>query len=102
MGVVVVLDPMYRTDLLEYYYRIFYGNDDDHQVKSIRHLCYDLLYDYQSRMNNDSSGDSQMVDANVGSDGLNFFYLFVIRKKRAITSYVRTKLDVYLDEEVLP
>lgn len=28
--------------------------------------------------------------------------LYVMRKKRARTSYVRTELDVYLDEEVLP
>lgn len=105
MGVAAVLDPRYKTDLLEYYYAIFYGNDADHQVKSIRQLCYDLLYDYQLRMNNDSSGDSQILEANVGnvgSDGLKKFDLFVIKKKRARTSYVRTELDVYLDEEVLP
>lgn len=35
MGVTAVLDPRYKTDLLEYYYEIFYGNDVDHQVKSI-------------------------------------------------------------------
>ena len=47
-------------------------------------MCYELLYDYQSRMNNDSSGDSQMVDSNVGtvgSDGMKRFDLFVIKKK---------------------
>ena len=35
-------------------------------------------------MNNDSSGDSQMVDSNVGtvgSDGMKRFDLFVIKKK---------------------
>jgi len=46
MGVVVFLDPRYKTDLLEYYYGIFYENDVDRQVKSIRELYYDLLYDY--------------------------------------------------------
>jgi len=68
-------------------------------------LCYDFLYDYQLRMNNDSSGDSQIVDSNVGivgSDAMKRYDSFVMRKKRARTSYVRTKLDVYLDEEVLP
>jgi len=47
-------------------------------------MCYDLLYDYQSRMSNDSSGDSQMVDSNVGtfgSDAMKRFDLFVIKKK---------------------
>jgi len=46
-----------------------------------------------------------MLDAhvgNVGNDGLKNFDLFLIRKKRARTSCVRTELDVYLDEEVLP
>ncbi|CAL5184096.1 unnamed protein product [Lathyrus oleraceus] len=48
MGVVAILDPRNKTDLLEYYYGVFYGNGVNDQVKSIRQLCYDLLYDYQS------------------------------------------------------
>jgi len=42
------------------------------------------------RIYNDSTGDSQMSDAHVGSDGLKNFDLFFISKKRVRTSYVRT------------
>ncbi|XP_073221463.1 zinc finger BED domain-containing protein DAYSLEEPER-like [Cicer arietinum] len=73
MGVAVVLDPKYKIELLEYYYVKLYGNDANDQVKSIRQLCYDLFYEYQLKMNNGSSSDSQMLD-----------------------------LDVYLEEKVLP
>ncbi|KAK2424997.1 zinc finger BED domain-containing protein RICESLEEPER [Trifolium repens] len=69
MEVAVVLDPRYKTDLLEYYFRIFYENDAKYKVKSIQKLCYDLLYDYQLETNNDSSGDSQMLDADLSSVG---------------------------------
>ena len=105
MGVAAVLDPRYKTDLLEYYYGVFYGNDVDSQVKSIRQLCYELVYDYQLKMNKDSRSESEMLDANVGNvsnDGLKDYDLYVIRKKRARTSSVKTELDVYLEEEVLP
>ncbi|CAI8586688.1 unnamed protein product [Vicia faba] len=75
MGIAAVLDPRYKTNLLEYYYGVFYGNDADFQVKSIRQVCYELLYDYQLKMNKDSRSESATLDANV---------------------------DVYLEEEVLP
>ncbi|CAK8537162.1 unnamed protein product [Lathyrus sativus] len=81
MGVAAVLDPRYKTDLLEYYYGVFYGNDVDFQVKSIRQVCYELLYDYQSKMTNESRSESQTLDANVdtvSNDGLKDYYLYVI------------------------
>lgn len=84
MGVATILDLRYKTNLLEYYYEIFYGNDVDDQVKSTRLLCYDLLYDYQLKMTNDSKRESQMLDVNVGNidnDGLKYYDLYVIRKK---------------------
>ncbi|XP_073224762.1 zinc finger BED domain-containing protein RICESLEEPER 1-like [Cicer arietinum] len=105
MGVAVVLGHRYKIELLEYYYVKLYGNDANDQVKSIRQLCYDLLYEYQLKMNNGSSSDSQMLDvhfSNVEGDGLEDYDLYVRRKKKARTSFVKTELDVYLEEEVLP
>ncbi|XP_073223449.1 zinc finger BED domain-containing protein DAYSLEEPER-like [Cicer arietinum] len=104
MRVAAVLDPRYKIKLLEYYYVKLYGNDANDQVKSIRQLCYDLFYEYQLKMNNGSSSDSQMLDvhfSNVEDDGLEDYDLYV-RKKRARTSFVKIELDVYLEEEVLP
>ncbi|XP_073222565.1 zinc finger BED domain-containing protein DAYSLEEPER-like [Cicer arietinum] len=106
MGVAAILDHRYKIELLEYYYVKLYENDANDQVKSIRQLCYDLLYEYQLKMNNCSSSDSQMLDvhfSNVEDDGLEYYDLYVIKKKkRARTSFVKTELDIYLEEEVLP
>jgi hypothetical protein len=105
MGVAAVLDPRYKTDLLEYYFGIFYGVDARDKVKSIQKLCYDLLYDYQSKTNDDCSADSQMVDSEISSvdnDGMAKYDLYVRKKKRARIGNVKTELDVYLEEEILP
>jgi hypothetical protein len=105
MGVAAVLDPRYKTDLLEYYFGIFYGVDARDKVKSIQKLCYDLLYDYQSRTNDDCSADSQMLDSEISSvdnDGMAKYDMYVQKKKRARIGNVKTELDVYLEEEILP
>ncbi|XP_073224962.1 zinc finger BED domain-containing protein DAYSLEEPER-like [Cicer arietinum] len=104
MRVAGVLDPRYKIELLEYYYVKLYGNDANDQVKLIQQLCYDLLYEYQLKINNSSSSDSQMLGvnfSNVEDDGLEDYDLYV-RKKKARTSFVKIGLDIYLEEEVLP
>jgi hypothetical protein len=103
MGVATVLDPRYKTELLEYYYEKLYGQDSVEQVSRIQQMCYDLIADYQLKFNQDICGDSAMLDASCAADDdLDDYDAFVRKKKRAKTSLVRTELDHYLDEEVLP
>lgn len=103
MGVATVLDPRYKMDLLEYYYEKLYEQDPVEQVGRIRQLCYELIADYQLKFNQDTCGDSSMFEASrVANDGLDDYDAYVQKKKRAKTSLVRTELDHYLEEEVLP
>jgi hypothetical protein len=103
MGVATVLDPRYKMDLLEYYYEKLYEQDSVEQVGRIRQLCYELIADYQLKLNQDTCGDSSMLEASrVANDGLDDYDAYVQKKKRAKTSLVRTELDHYLEEEVLP
>ncbi|CAJ2662136.1 unnamed protein product [Trifolium pratense] len=103
MGVATVLDPRYKMELLEYYYEKLYGQDSLEQVRRIQKLCYDLIADYQLKFNQDICADSAMLEASCAADdGLDDYDAFVRKKKRAKTSLVRTELDHYLDEEVLP
>ena len=103
MGVATVLDPRYKMELLIYYYPKLYGNDSVAQVSRIRQLCYDLVSDYQLKMNGDSSRSSPILEtSNVEGDELSDFDKFISQKKKAKNSHGKTELDHYLEEDVLP
>ena len=71
MGVATVLDPRYKMELLQYYYEKLYEHDCFAQVSKIRQLCYDLVSDYQFKMNGDSFHRSPIPeDGNVEGDEL--------------------------------
>ncbi|XP_028214896.1 zinc finger BED domain-containing protein RICESLEEPER 2-like [Glycine soja] len=69
MGVATVLDPRYKMELLEYYYEKLYEHDSFTQVRGIQQLCYDLVSDYQMKMNKDSFGSN--VGDVIGSEVFN-------------------------------
>ena len=60
IGVAVVLDPRYKMSVLEYYFEKLYGDKAEDEVDRVRHICYDLLQEYQYRvgMEIDVVGDS--------------------------------------------
>ncbi|KAL5162632.1 Zinc finger BED domain-containing protein RICESLEEPER 3 [Glycine soja] len=91
MGVSIVLNPRYKIELFEYYYEKLYKHDSFNQVRCIQQLCYDLVYDYQMKMNKDSFGSNA---GDVTSSE-------IVGKKRARSSYVKLELDHYLEEEIL-
>lgn len=106
MGVAAVLDPRYKMALLEYYFPQLYGNDSLNEVDKIRQLCYDLVSEYQFKLSSTVGDDDyslrQLDIAQPAEDRLNGFDLFVRKKKKSRTSSLKTELDHYLDEEVLP
>ena len=103
MGVAIVLDPRYKMELLEFYFESIYPIDFFSQVNRIRNLCYDLVSEYQAKKHQDSTSSFESQD--VVSDGkskLCDYDRYIERKKRARTSTMKTELDHYLEEEVLP
>lgn len=71
MGIASVLDPRYKMELLEYYYEKLYEQDSFEQVKRIQQLCYDLIVDFQLKLNQENCGDSPMLESSrVANDGL--------------------------------
>ncbi|KAK7243493.1 hypothetical protein RIF29_38291 [Crotalaria pallida] len=105
MGVATVLDPRYKMDFLEFNFLKLYGNDSDAHVQRIRDLCYELLAEYQLKKSKESnSSSSSLVGSGdiVGSDAYKDYDLYIASKKRARTSFVKSELDNYLEEEVLP
>ena len=80
MGVATVLDPRYKMELLEYYYEKLYEHDSFTQVRGIQQLCYDLVYDYQMKMNKDSFGSNvgDVTSSEVVGDALSEYDRFII------------------------
>jgi len=91
-------------ELLEYYYEKLYEHDSFTQVRFIQQLCYDLVFDYQMKMNKDFFGSNvgDVTGSEVVGDALSEYDRFIIRKKKARSSYVKSELEHYLEEEVLP
>ncbi|KAH1264825.1 Zinc finger BED domain-containing protein RICESLEEPER 2 [Glycine max] len=103
MGVAIVLDPRYKMELLEFYFESIYPIDFFSQVNRIRNLCYDLVSEYQAKKHQDSTSSFESQD--VVSDGkskLCDYDRYIERKKMARTLTMKTELDHYLEEEVLP
>ena len=84
MGVATVLDPRYKMELLEYYYEKLYEHDSFTQVRGIQQLCYDLVSDYQMKMNKDSFGSNvgDVTSSEVVGNALFVYDIFIIREKR--------------------
>ena len=63
-------------------------------------MCYDLVFDYQMKMNKDSFGSNvgDVTGSEVVGDALSEYDRFIIRKKKARSSYVKSELD----QDVLP
>ncbi|PSS00488.1 Zinc finger BED domain-containing protein [Actinidia chinensis var. chinensis] len=89
--------------LIEYYFSKIYENDSWLMIEKIRTLCYDLLMEYQSKDNN-SGGESlnRATSTLGGKDALSDFDLFVSERKKGKTSHMKSELDHYLEEDVLP
>ncbi|KAE8673140.1 S-norcoclaurine synthase 1-like [Hibiscus syriacus] len=104
-GVATILDPRYKTTLLEYYFENIYGVTAEHKVERIVQLCRDLVIEYEERIMfsknepqpfNDASLDSVLVDLGNPGD----FDAYISRKRQKKTK-VRSELDRYLEVDVI-
>ncbi|CAL5333760.1 unnamed protein product [Camellia sinensis] len=89
--------------VLEFYFEKLYGDKAEDEVDRVRHICYDLLQEYQHRvgMETDVGGDSS-AHPEIVTETLSEFDLFVSRKRSKKMKNVRSELDHYLEDDVLP
>ena len=84
MGIASVLYPRYKMELLEYYYEKLYEQDSFEKVKMIQQLCYDLITDYQLKLNQENCGDSPMLESSrMANDGLDDYDAYVRKEKKS-------------------
>lgn len=104
VGVAAVLDPRYKMEVLEFYFEKIFGDRSLAKVDNIRVLCYSLLREYHERRvaSKEGIGDSNSNGSIGTSENASQYDLFIITKKRKRVDYIKSELDHYLDEDVLP
>ncbi|KAL6653643.1 hypothetical protein ACP70R_008567 [Stipagrostis hirtigluma subsp. patula] len=109
MAVATVLDPRIKLKLLHALFDKIYGVEvAAHEIAEIRKLLYNLVLQYQSSLEcvettEGTSSHSGTAAMNEGDDLVNdIFDTYLSSQPVVTTSYVRTELDLYLEEELIP
>jgi hypothetical protein len=111
MELPTVLDPRYKQKFMKAFYSTMYGEESaviETEVARVRSLLYDLVLEYQGSMESIATTDGvgaarKNVVHNEGDDLVfGLFDKFLSEEPDDSLSYVRTELDLYLEELTLP
>ncbi|XP_016177786.1 zinc finger BED domain-containing protein RICESLEEPER 2-like [Arachis ipaensis] len=107
MGVAAILDPRYKLNGLEYKFarECEDPNECTRKVERIKHACYELLHEYQKNTSNLSNmlvKSTQEVRVNAYEYDDVGYQLYIRQKKKEKCSFVKTKFDHYVEEDVHP
>jgi hypothetical protein len=111
MELTTVLDPRYKQKFMKAFYSTMYGEESaviETEVARVRSLLYDLVLEYQGSMESIATTDGvgaarKNVVHNEGDDLVfGLFDKFLSEEPDDSLSYVRTELDLYLEELTLP
>ena len=99
--VVVILDPRYKLDMVDFYADKF--GADDSCLESVKGILSNMVLEYQNKLNTEKNLNvSGGVESSMSSATDPDFYRFVNQRKRARVTSVQTELDNYLNEGILP
>ncbi|KAL4278611.1 hypothetical protein GQ457_03G024680 [Hibiscus cannabinus] len=106
VGVATLLDPRYKTLLLEYYFEDIYEVAVESEVEKIVQLCRILVKEYQEKMlSRESEAQSfsttPLDRVAVDPGHLKDFDAYVSRKRQKKLKVI-SELDCYLEEDVFP
>jgi hypothetical protein len=111
MEVATILDPRYKLKFMKAFYNTIYGGESsvtESEVCRVRSLLYELVLEYQGFMEGmaitDGVGIAHRKVVNNEGDDLVFdiFDKFLSEELEHCSNYVRTELDLYLEEPTLP
>jgi hypothetical protein len=111
MEVATILDPRYKLKFMKAFYNTIYGEESsvtESEVCRVRSLLYELVLEYQGFMEGmaitDGVGIAHRKVVNNEGDDLVFdiFDKFLSEELEHCSNYVRTELDLYLEEPTLP
>ncbi|KAG6479357.1 hypothetical protein ZIOFF_062820 [Zingiber officinale] len=104
MGIATILDPKYKTKLVEYCFKRTHGEIYFREpVRKIQKMCYDLLQEYTDN-NGHASVEKRSMETRLNTSSDDFLDSF--DKEVALeydnNTYIKTELDHYLEDKVLP
>jgi hypothetical protein len=111
MEVATVLDPRYKLKFVKAFCSTIYGEDNQRtndEVCRVRSLLYELVLEYQVSMEGMATTDgvgtsNRNVVLNEGDDLMfGIFDKFLSEEPEEHSTFVRTELDLYLEEPTLP
>lgn len=104
-----ILDPRYKMKMIEFYYPLVYGDTSSSEIEKIKQMLYDLVQEYQKRAKQ-SQGVSQGQGLHTSSSSrpplpkrgsyATKFEMFM--DSTPTTEHVKSELDHYLEESLLP
>ncbi|KAF7147431.1 hypothetical protein RHSIM_Rhsim03G0207300 [Rhododendron simsii] len=104
VGVSAVLDPRYKINVLEFYFKLLFPTSYKEEVEKVRALCYKLLKEYQCPSSGiEGIGDSSSHSSSLDEESLSKYDVYMLREsKRSRTiDTAKLELDYYLSEAVL-
>ncbi|KAF7143102.1 hypothetical protein RHSIM_Rhsim05G0140000 [Rhododendron simsii] len=105
VGVSAVLDPRYKINVLEFYFRLLFPTTYKEEVEKVRALCYKLLKEYQSPSSTiEGIGDSSPQLGSIEDESLSKYDVYMLResKRSRTVDTAKLELDHYLSEPALP
>ncbi|CAO1948759.1 unnamed protein product [Urochloa humidicola] len=109
MAVAAVLDPRYKLQLLNALFLKIHGLESVamEAVSKVRDLLYNLVLEYQDSMENVATTDGTQTRPNAPTqmddeDWIDTFDDYMSKQPAVASTYVRTELDLYLEEPLLP
>ncbi|KAF7154162.1 hypothetical protein RHSIM_Rhsim01G0019300 [Rhododendron simsii] len=105
VGVSAVLDPRYKINVLEFYFKLLFPTTYNEEVEKIRALCYKLLKEYQSPSSTMVViGDSSSQLGSIEDESLSKYDVYMLResKRRRTVDTAKLELDHYLSKPTLP
>uniref|UniRef100_A0ACD5Y5K0 Uncharacterized protein n=2 Tax=Avena sativa TaxID=4498 RepID=A0ACD5Y5K0_AVESA len=105
MAIATILDPRFKLHMLQDLFQTLYGYEHaTKEVGKIRQLMLSLLVEYQQPSDGDGTSNIENTpNTDGGVDEIyEIFDEYMNSKPAASSSQVRTELDLYLEEDLLP
>jgi len=109
MAAAAVLDPRYKLQPLSALFNKIHGNESTTKdaVQKVKDMLCNLVLEYQDPMEDVATTDgtqtrlrsTQTMD---GEDWIDAFDDYISKQPTVTSTYVRTELDLYLEEPLLP
>ncbi|KAG5520426.1 hypothetical protein RHGRI_033120 [Rhododendron griersonianum] len=99
VGVSAVLDPRYKINVLEFYFKLLFPTTYKEEVEKVRALCYKLLKEYQNPSSMmEGIGDSSSQLSSIEEESLSKYDVYMLRESKRKISHRKSASLIFLDD----